>query len=43
MAGLSVAFDASCEDTWLAWGGTGPVWIPAPRSLVKKREADLGP
>ena len=41
MAGLSVAFDASCEEMWLAWRH-GACLIPAPRSLVKSG-MDLGP
>ena len=41
MAGLSVAFDASCEEMWLAWGH-GACLIPAPRSLVRSG-MDLGP
>ncbi len=41
MAGLSVAFDASCEEMWLAWRHGGCL-VPAPRSLVKAG-ADLGP
>jgi non-ribosomal peptide synthetase-like protein len=41
MAGLSVAFDASCEEMWLAWRH-GACLVPAPRSLVKSG-ADLGP
>ncbi|KAE8318184.1 hypothetical protein BDV41DRAFT_523647 [Aspergillus transmontanensis] len=32
--GLSVAFDASCEEMWLAWRN-GACLVPAPRSLVK--------
>ena len=36
MAGLSVAFDASCEEMWLAWR-YGACLVPAPRSLVKSR------
>ena len=32
MAGLSVAFDASCEEMWLAWA-YGACLVPAPRSL----------
>ena len=31
MAGLSVAFDASCEEMWLAWRH-GACLVPAPRS-----------
>ncbi len=34
MAGLSVAFDASCEEMWLAWR-YGATLVPAPRSLVR--------
>ena len=34
MAGLSVAFDASCEEMWLAWR-YGACLVPAPRSLVQ--------
>ena len=34
LAGLSVAFDASCEEMWLAWRHGGCL-VPAPRSLVK--------
>jgi len=41
LAGLSVAFDASCEEMWLAWRHGGCL-VPAPRSLVKAG-ADLGP
>jgi non-ribosomal peptide synthetase-like protein len=41
LAGLSVAFDASCEEMWLAWGH-GACLVPAPRSLVKSG-MDLGP
>ncbi|QWS34381.1 Pls/PosA family non-ribosomal peptide synthetase [Curtobacterium aetherium] len=41
LAGLSVAFDASCEEMWLAWGH-GACLVPAPRSLVKSG-VDLGP
>lgn len=41
MAGLSVAFDASCEEMWLAWAYGGCL-VPAPRSLVKSG-VDLGP
>lgn len=40
LAGLSVAFDASCEEMWLAWRH-GAALVPAPRSLVKSG-ADLG-
>ncbi|MEX3504599.1 Pls/PosA family non-ribosomal peptide synthetase [Corynebacterium sp. LK2510] len=41
LAGLSVAFDASCEEMWLAWGH-GACLVPAPRSLVRSGQ-DLGP
>ncbi|QMU80628.1 amino acid adenylation domain-containing protein [Streptacidiphilus sp. PB12-B1b] len=41
LAGLSVAFDASCEEMWLAWRSGGCL-VPAPRSLVRAG-ADLGP
>ena len=41
LAGLSVAFDASCEEMWLAWGH-GACLVPAPRSLVRSG-VDLGP
>ena len=41
MAGLSVAFDASCEEMWLAWR-YGACLVPVPRSQVRGG-ADLGP
>ncbi|WP_307861986.1 Pls/PosA family non-ribosomal peptide synthetase [Nocardioides sp. SYSU D00065] len=41
MAGLSVAFDASCEEMWLAWA-YGACLVPAPRSLVRSG-VDVGP
>ncbi|MCB4208130.1 Pls/PosA family non-ribosomal peptide synthetase [Arthrobacter sp. UM1] len=41
LAGLSVGFDASCEEMWLAWGSGGCL-VPAPRSLVRSG-VDLGP
>jgi non-ribosomal peptide synthetase-like protein len=41
LAGLSVAFDASCEEMWLAWR-YGACLVPAPRALVRAGE-DLGP
>ena len=41
LAGLSVAFDASCEEMWLAWRN-GAALVPAPRALVRTG-ADLGP
>lgn len=34
LAGLSVAFDASCEEMWLAWAH-GACLVPAPRALVR--------
>jgi len=34
LAGLSVAFDASCEEMWLAWRH-GACLVPAPREVVK--------
>lgn len=40
MAGLSVAFDASCEEMWLAWRH-GATLVPAPRSIVRSGP-DLG-
>jgi non-ribosomal peptide synthetase component F len=40
LAGLSVAFDASCEEMWLA-GRNGACLVPAPRSLVRTG-MDLG-
>ncbi|HNP13370.1 MAG TPA: amino acid adenylation domain-containing protein [Mycobacterium sp.] len=41
LAGLSVAFDASCEEMWLAWRH-GACLVPAPRALVRSG-MDLGP
>ncbi|WP_329108753.1 amino acid adenylation domain-containing protein [Micromonospora sp. NBC_01699] len=41
LAGLSVAFDASCEEMWLAWRYGGCL-VAAPRSLVRTG-MDLGP
>ena len=41
MAGLSVAFDASCEEMWLAWRYGGCL-VPAPRALVRSG-IDVGP
>jgi len=41
LAGLSVAFDASCEEMWLAWRN-GACLVAAPRSLVRSG-VDLGP
>ncbi|MEJ5919298.1 Pls/PosA family non-ribosomal peptide synthetase [Corynebacterium sp. H78] len=40
MAGLSVAFDASCEEMWLAWR-SGAALVTAPRDVVRSGE-DLG-
>ncbi|MGC3994330.1 MAG: amino acid adenylation domain-containing protein [Propionicimonas sp.] len=40
LAGLSVAFDASCEEMWLAWRN-GACLVPAPRATVRSG-ADLG-
>ncbi|MBO1903033.1 amino acid adenylation domain-containing protein [Leucobacter weissii] len=37
LAGLSVAFDASCEEMWLAWRH-GACLVPAPRALVRAGE-----
>jgi len=41
MAGLSVAFDASCEEIWLAWR-YGACLVAAPRALVRSG-VDVGP
>ncbi|HEY5854670.1 MAG TPA: Pls/PosA family non-ribosomal peptide synthetase [Aldersonia sp.] len=41
LAGLSVAFDASCEEMWLTWRH-GACLVPAPRALVRSG-VDLGP
>ncbi|MEZ5131649.1 MAG: Pls/PosA family non-ribosomal peptide synthetase [Mycobacterium sp.] len=41
LAGLSVGFDASCEEMWLAWRH-GAALVPAPRALVRSG-MDLGP
>ncbi|MCL2770325.1 MAG: amino acid adenylation domain-containing protein, partial [Solirubrobacterales bacterium] len=41
LAGLSVAFDASCEEMWLAWAN-GAALVPAPRAVVRSG-ADLAP
>jgi non-ribosomal peptide synthetase-like protein len=41
LAGLSVSFDASCEEMWLAWAN-GAALVPAPRALVRSG-VDLGP
>jgi non-ribosomal peptide synthetase-like protein len=41
LAGLSVAFDASCEEMWLAWRH-GATLVPASRALVRGG-AELGP
>ena len=37
LAGLSVAFDASCEEMWLAWRHSACL-VPAPRALVRSGE-----
>jgi non-ribosomal peptide synthetase-like protein len=34
LAGLSIAFDASCEEIWLAWRN-GAALVPAPRHIVR--------
>jgi non-ribosomal peptide synthetase-like protein len=41
MAGLSVAFDASCEEMWLAWR-YGACLVTVPRAQVRSG-VDLGP
>ncbi|WP_354643770.1 Pls/PosA family non-ribosomal peptide synthetase [Kitasatospora camelliae] len=41
MAGLSVGFDASCEEMWLAWRH-GACLVPVPRARVRGG-AELGP
>lgn len=41
LAGLSVGFDASCEEMWLAWAN-GACLVPAPRNIVRSG-VDLGP
>ncbi len=41
LAGLSVAFDASCEEMWLAWAN-GAALVPAPRDLIRAGH-ELGP
>jgi non-ribosomal peptide synthetase-like protein len=41
LAGLSVAFDASCEEIWLAWRH-GAALVPAPRAIVRAG-SELGP
>ena len=38
MAGLSVAFDASCEEMWLAWR-YGAALVAAPRDIVRSADA----
>lgn len=41
LAGLSIGFDASCEEMWLAWRH-GACLVPAPRAVVRSGP-DLGP
>jgi amino acid adenylation domain-containing protein len=41
LASLSVGFDASCEEIWLAWRH-GAGLVPAPRAIVRAG-AELGP
>ncbi|SFW86492.1 Pls/PosA family non-ribosomal peptide synthetase [Amycolatopsis australiensis] len=41
LAGLSVGFDASCEEIWLAWRH-GACLVPAPRAVMRSGP-DLGP
>lgn len=41
LAGLSVAFDASCEEMWLAWRNAAAL-VPAPRARVRSG-VELGP
>ncbi len=41
LAGLSIGFDASCEEMWLAWRH-GAALVPAPRNLVRAG-TELGP
>jgi amino acid adenylation domain-containing protein len=41
LAGLSVGFDASCEEIWLAWRHAAAL-VPAPRAIVRAG-AELGP
>ncbi|HXW78440.1 MAG TPA: amino acid adenylation domain-containing protein, partial [Acidimicrobiales bacterium] len=41
LAGLSISFDASCEEIWLAWRN-GATLVAAPRDIVRSG-ADLGP
>jgi amino acid adenylation domain-containing protein len=41
LAGLSVGFDASCEEMWLAWRN-GAALVACPRSIVQSG-VDLGP
>ncbi|HEX3873927.1 MAG TPA: Pls/PosA family non-ribosomal peptide synthetase [Solirubrobacteraceae bacterium] len=41
LAGLSVAFDASCEEIWLAWAN-GATLLPVARTIVRSG-GDLGP
>jgi non-ribosomal peptide synthetase-like protein len=41
LASLSVGFDASCEEMWLAWRN-GAALVPVPRAIVRSG-AELGP
>jgi non-ribosomal peptide synthetase-like protein len=41
LAGLSVSFDASCEEMWMAWRN-GAALVPCPRHVVQSG-LDLGP
>ncbi|MBZ5735893.1 amino acid adenylation domain-containing protein [Nocardioides sp. TRM66260-LWL] len=41
LAGLSVSFDASCEEIWTAWSN-GAALVPVPRSVVRAG-VEMGP